>query len=259
MDQSSYGVNRLAGKVAIVTASTEGIGFGIAKRFALEGAKVVVSSRRQSNVDRAILRLAQDGLGERVVGVVCHVAKAEDRRRIFDEAVKLGGPHILVSNASVYPGNWRISECPESVWDKVFEVNVKAAFLLAKEVYPLMQKNGGGRIIFISSVGAYLPLPILGAYTTSKVTLLGLTKELAGEIACENITVNCISPGYIPTGSSERVSQQQKARNVLEAIPLNRYGTPDDIAGVAAFLASDDSSYVTGETIVVAGGLHSRL
>lgn len=83
--KSSYEVNRLAGKVAIVTASTEGIGFGIAKRFALEGAKVVVSSRRQSNVDKAILRLTQDGLGEHVVGVVCHVSKAEDRRRIFDE------------------------------------------------------------------------------------------------------------------------------------------------------------------------------
>lgn len=138
-------------------------------------------------------------------------------------------------------------------------MNVKAAFLLAKEVYPLLQKNGGGRIIFISSVGAYVPSPILGAYTTSKTTLLGLTKEIASEVASDNITVNCIAPGYIPTTFSAGVSQEKLGRKVLEVIPLNRYGTPDDVAGLAAFLASDDSSYITGETIVVGGGMPSRL
>ncbi|KAK5642257.1 hypothetical protein RI129_008424 [Pyrocoelia pectoralis] len=252
--------NRLKGKVAIVTASTDGIGFATAKRFAQEGAKVVISSRHQKNVDRAISQLTKEGLGENVVGTVCHVAKADDRKRIFNEALKLGGPHILVSNAAVNPAMCHITECSESIWDKIFEVNVKASFLLAKEAHTYFQRNGGGRIIFMSSLAGYILSRLLGHYSVSKTALISLAKAIANDVASDNITVNCIAPGYIPTKFSNTAAKWEPLqRTVLTNIPLKRFGTTDDVAGVATFLASDDSSYITGETIVVGGGLASRL
>ncbi|KAK5642116.1 hypothetical protein RI129_008283 [Pyrocoelia pectoralis] len=251
---------RLNDKVAIVTASTDGIGFAIAKRLAQEGAKVVVSSRNQKNVDEALSKLAKDGLSDRVVGTVCHVGKAEDRKRIFDEAVKLGGLDILISNAAVNPTIGPILECSEQVWDKIFEINVKAAFLLAKDAVPLFQKRGGGKIIFISSVGGHRPFPLLGPYSVSKTALLGLTKAIAGDVATDNITVNCIAPGVIETKFSNAITTEGPIREEsLSLIPMKRFGKPDEVASVAAFLASSDANYITGETILVTGGMHARL
>lgn len=251
---------RLDGKVAVVTASTEGIGFAIAKRLAQEGAKVVVSSRNQAKVDAAISQLKKDGLGEKVIGTVCHVGKAEDRKRIFDEAVKLGGLDILVSNAGVSPAMGPILDCSEQVWDKIFELNVKAGFLLAKDAMPHFKKRGGGKIIFISSIGGYQPIPFIGAYCVSKTALLGLTKVIASDVAGDNVTVNCIAPGIIETKFSQPLtSDEANQAHILSLTALKRLGKPDDIAGVAAFLASSDSDYITGETILVTGGIPARL
>lgn len=251
---------RLNNKVAIVTASTDGIGFAIAKRLAQEGAKVIISSRNRKNVDEALSKLAKDGLSERVVGTVCHVGKAEDRKRIFDEAVKLGGLDILVSNAAVNPVMGPILECSEQAWDKIFEINLKAAFLLAKDAVPLFQKRGGGKIIFVSSVGGYRPFTFLGPYSVSKTALLSLAKAIAGDVATDNITVNCIAPGVIETKFSETLTAEGPIQEqILSSIPMKRFGQPDEVASVAAFLASDDANYITGETILVTGGMHARL
>lgn len=189
---------RLEGKICVITASSDGIGFAIAKRIGLEGAKVVISSRKQQNVDEALKKLKS--LGINVIGLVCHVAKAADRKKLFDEAVsKFGGIDILVSNAAVNPGVGSLLDTPEEIWDKIFEVNVKASFLLAKEVKPLIVKRGGGSIVFISSVGGYTPSNLLAAYSVSKTALFGLTKAAALDCVKDNIRVNCVAPGIIET------------------------------------------------------------
>jgi dehydrogenase/reductase SDR family protein 4 len=139
-------------------------------------------------------------------------------------------------------------------------VNVKAAFLLAQEALPLLREKPYGRIIFVSSIGGFHPFELLGAYSVSKTALLGLTKAAAEQLARENITVNCIAPGVIQTRFSSALHETEAAKElVLSKIPMNRLGLPNDISGAAAFLASEDASYVTGETLIIAGGMPSRL
>jgi len=149
----------LDGRVAIVTASTDGIGFSIAERLAQDGAKVVISSRKQKNVDSAVKQLEQKGL--LVTGMVCHVAKEEDREKLIEETVnKFGGIDILISNAAVNPVFGPVLSCPEDAWDKIFDINVKAAFLLAKSTVPHMEKRGKGSIIFVSSIAGFQPISV---------------------------------------------------------------------------------------------------
>ncbi|KAK9743629.1 short chain dehydrogenase [Popillia japonica] len=167
---SYIAAGRLNGKVAIVTASTDGIGYGIAERLGREGAKVIISSRKQKNVDQALEKLKSHKLD--VCGLVCHVANPEDRKRLYDEAIKqYGGINILVSNAAVNPAIGGVLECDESSWDKIFDVNVKSSFMLAKEAVPHLEKQGSGKIVFISSIAGFQPFPLLGAYSQLKAAL----------------------------------------------------------------------------------------
>jgi len=253
-------LKRLSGKICVVTASTDGIGFAIAKRLGLEGAKIVVSSRKQANVDEAVKQLTSQGIAE-VLGVPCHVAKATDRRKLLDETVKkFGGIDVLVSNAAVNPAVSSVLETTEEAWDKIFDVNVKASYLLAKEVKPYIIKRGGGSIVFISSIGGFQPSDVLGAYSVSKTALFGLTKAAALECVKDNIRVNCVAPGVIETRFASALYESETAKEMtLSRIPMRRIGQPDEIGGVVAFLVSEDASYITGETIVAAGGSASRL
>nr|XP_014336663.1 PREDICTED: dehydrogenase/reductase SDR family member 4 isoform X3 [Bos mutus] len=206
--------NPLENKVALVTASTDGIGFAIARRLAQDGAHVVVSSRKQQNVDRAVATLKGEGLS--VMGTVCHVGKAEDRERLVATAVKLhGGVDILISNAAVNPFFGSLMDVPEES---------------------------------------------LGPYNVSKTALLGLTKNLALELAELNVRVNCLAPGLIRTSFS-RVLWEDPARqeSIKAAFQIKRIGEPEDCAGIVSFLCSEDASYITGETVVVAGGSLSHL
>nr|XP_012418433.1 PREDICTED: dehydrogenase/reductase SDR family member 4 isoform X2 [Odobenus rosmarus divergens] len=216
---------QLANKVALVTASTDGIGFAIARRLARDGAHVVISSRKQQNVDRAVAALQGEGLS--VAGTVCHVGKAEDRKR-------------LVAT--------------------ILDINVKATALMTKAVVPEMEKRGGGSVVIVASIGAYVPFPGLGPYNVSKTALLGLTKNLARELDQRNIRVNCLAPGLIKTSFSQ-VLWMDKAReeSIKETMQIRRIGKPDDCAGIVSFLCSEDASYITGETVVVGGGSPSRL
>ncbi|XP_076547620.1 dehydrogenase/reductase SDR family member 4 [Osmia lignaria lignaria] len=255
---SKMNLKRLEGKVAIVTASTQGIGFSIAKRLAEEGAKVVISSRKESNVMKAVERLKSEGL--QASGTICHVGKKEDRAKLFENAKKeYGGLDILVSNAATNPSVSMVLDTPEEVWDKIFDVNVKSTYLLMQESLPLLRKSKSPSIIIVSSISAYTPFSLLGAYAVSKTTLLGITKAAAADLASEGIRVNCIAPGIIKTKFSQAIVEGDAGEASLSMIPMQRFGEPNEIAGVAAFLASDDASYVTGETIVAAGGMHSRL
>ncbi|XP_077289100.1 dehydrogenase/reductase 4 [Arctopsyche grandis] len=251
--------DRLKGKVAIVTASTEGIGYAIAERLANEGASVLVSSRKEKNVTGAIDKLKKQGLI--VEGVVCHVGKKEDRQLLFKTAVeKFGGLDILVSNAAVNPGVGPVLECDEATWDKIFDINVKSAYLLAQESLPHLRKRGGGSIVFVSSIAGLQPMPLLGAYSVSKTTLLGLIKAASIDLGPENIRVNCLAPGIVPTNFSSALTSDKTANEaILNTIPLRRFGKAEEMGATVAFLVSDDAGYITGETIVAAGGMPSRL
>lgn len=203
---TTMSVKRLEGKICVVTASSDGIGFAIAKRLGFEGAKVVVSSRKQANVEEAVKSLKDQGISD-VLGVTCHVSKESDRKKLFDETIKkFGGIDILVSNAAVNPAVSSVLETEEEAWNKIFDVNVKASYLLAKEVKPYIIKRGGGSIVFISSIGGFQPFDLLGAYSVSKTALFGLTKAAALECVKDNIRVNCVAPGVIETKFSAAVS-----------------------------------------------------
>lgn len=203
---STMTAKRLEGKICVVTASSDGIGLAIAKKLGLDGAKVVVSSRKQANVDDAVKLLKSQGIID-VLGVSCHVAKEGDRKKLFEETVKkFGGIDVLVSNAAVNPAVSSVLESSEEAWDKIFDVNVKAAYLLAKEVKPYIINRGGGSIVFISSIGGFQPFDLLGAYSVSKTALFGLTKAASLECVKDNIRVNCVAPGVIETKFSSAVS-----------------------------------------------------
>ncbi|KAH8037106.1 hypothetical protein HPB51_008530 [Rhipicephalus microplus] len=183
------------------------IGYAIAERLAQDGAKVVVSSRKEDKVNQAASRLAAQGLD--VIGAPCHVGKAEDRANLIKLVIdKLGGIDILVSNAGMNPVMAPVLDTPEAAWDKIFDINVKSAFLLTKEIVPHLEKRGGGSIVYVSSIAAYQSFPLLGAYSVSKTALLGLTRAVAEQVAPLNIRVNCIAPGIIKTKFSEAVSVQ---------------------------------------------------
>ncbi|XP_002753694.1 dehydrogenase/reductase SDR family member 4 [Callithrix jacchus] len=259
---ASSGMTRrdpLANKVALVTASTDGIGFAIARRLAQDGAHVVVSSRKQQNVDQAVATLQGEGLS--VTGTVCHVGKAEDRERLVATAVKLhGGIDILVSNAAVNPSFETVMDTTEEVWDKVLHINVKATAMMTKAVVPEMEKRGGGSVVIISSIGAFHPFPGLCSYSVSKTALLGLTKCLAQELAPRNIRVNCLAPGLIKTSFSKMFwTDKEQEKRTKQTLKIRRIGEPEDCAGIVSFLCSEDASYITGETVVVGGGALSRL
>ncbi|XP_065209494.1 dehydrogenase/reductase SDR family member 4-like [Planococcus citri] len=253
-------MNRLIGKVAIVTGSTQGIGFAMARRLAAEGAKVVVSSRQEANVNEAVKKLKHLG-HENITGTVCHVSKPEDRNRLYEEALnKFGGIDILISNAAVNPHVGLTAECTEDKWDKIFDVNVRSSFLLIKEVLPYLKERNGGSIVTVSSIVGLNPLALIGPYSVSKSALISLTKVFANELASHNIRVNCIAPGVYRTSFTKVVLENKSIHDaVLSTIPMRRYGETSDIEGVAAFLCSDDAKYITGETIIVAGGVHCRL
>nr|XP_024086926.2 dehydrogenase/reductase SDR family member 4 isoform X1 [Pongo abelii] len=225
---ASSGMTRrdpLANKVALVTASTDGIGFAIARRLAQDGAHVVVSSRKQQNVDQAVATLQGEGLS--VMGTVCHVGKAEDRERLVATTL---------------------------------DINVKAPALMTKAVVPEMEKRGGGSVVIVSSIAAFSPSPGFSPYNVSKTALLGLTKTLAIELAPRNIRVNCLAPGLIKTSFSRMLwMDKEKEESMKETLRIRRLGEPEDCAGIVSFLCSEDASYITGETVVVGGGTPSRL
>ncbi|KAM4050955.1 dehydrogenase/reductase SDR family member 4-like isoform 1-T2 [Anomaloglossus baeobatrachus] len=250
---------KLEGKVALVTASSDGIGLAIARRLAQDGARVLVSSRKQQNVDKAVKDLRKEGLD--VEGTVCHVGKNEDRVNLVNTAVqKFGGIDILVSNAAVNPFFGNILESTDEVWEKILDINVKAAVLLLKLVVPKMQERGGGSIVIVSSIAGFAPFPTLGPYSVSKTALLGLTKALAPELRHLNIRVNCLAPGLIRTRFSSALWKDEAVLDETKSrLGINRIGEPEDCAGTVSFLCSSDAAYITGETIVVSGGAQSRL
>ncbi|KAL1320324.1 hypothetical protein AAHE18_14G049000 [Arachis hypogaea] len=264
MDVTKFGM-KFQGKVAIVTASTQGIGFSIAERLGLEGASVVISSRKQQNVDAAAEKLRAKGI--EVSAMVCHVSDAQQRKTMISKnhtGEKYGKIDVVVSNAAVNPSVEPILQTQDSVLDKLWEINVKSTILLLKDAAPYLKK--GSCVVLIASVVAYNPPPTMALYGVShKQQFLDLPsfysslEALASEMA-PNTRVNCVVPGFVPTHFTALFTTNDATREDLEGKTLlGKLGRTQDMAAAVAFLASDDASYITGENLVVAGGVPSRL
>jgi len=251
----------LADRVAVVTASTKGIGFAIAKQLGLNGAAVVVSSRKEENVKSAVNSLRMDGI--RCEGTTAHMGVDADRKRLIEFAVKSYGKlDILVSNAASNPHYGDMISVSDTLWEKMLSLNVKGAFQLAKEAIPHLESSGNGNIVFVSSVAGYSPMDGIGAYSVMKTALLGLNKALSQSLAHRGIRVNAIAPGIIRTDFSKLLTDQMESGSGMELdriVPIGRFGEAEECAGAVSFLVSDEASYMTGETIGVNGGMQARL
>ena len=245
--------HRLAGKVAIVTGSGQGIGRATALAFAAEGATVAIATRTLAHGEETLAMIEAAG-GKAILRIVDLADHAAARAMVADVAATCGRLDIVVHNAAAF-GRRTIEEMDEALLDTLFNLNVKACFTLTQAALPHMRKLGGGRIIITSSVtGPKVSMPGSGAYATSKAAVTGFIHTAAIELAADNITVNAIEPGYIDTPALTGLKARYGADNIAKYIPAKRLGRPEEIAGAMLFLASDDSSYVTGETIVVDGG-----
>eukprot|EP00210_Caulerpa_lentillifera_P005702 g5453.t1 len=254
-------MSRFDGKLALITASTAGIGLEIARKLGSEGARVVISSRRESNVQKAERVLLDEGIV--VKGVVCHVGKRDDIRNLVQEALRFGNGKIdvVISNAAANPSASTLAATNERSVDTILNINIKAPIMLVIECIPYLAKNAN--IIFNSSVAAFHQAGIsdtVGMYSVSKTALLGLTKAFANELGKTGIRVNCVAPGMVRTKfSSMFLDNQESKQKVISLTALKRLGTTHEIADVVAFLASYEAAYITGEIIVVSGGMQSRL
>ncbi len=244
----------LKDKVAVITGASKGIGEAIARAYAEAGARVVISSRKQDAVDAVAADLR--ARGHDAVGIAAHVGQMEDLDRLVQQTLDTyGGIDILVNNAAINPVFGPILDTDEAVFDKIMQVNLKGPFELGKRVHPIMKERGGGSVINISSIGGISPEPGLGIYSVSKAALISLTKVMAKEWGDDHIRVNAICPGLIKTKFSTALWQNEKIKNrVLAQQPIKRIGLPEDVVGLALFLASEASAYCTGAVYMVDGG-----
>lgn len=243
----------LSGKLAVVTGASRGIGKGIAIELAREGADVVVNYRDQKDKASEVARDVE-ALGRRTMTVRADVSNAAEVLAMRDTVMAefKSGVDILVNNAAIHHHlkSWEITE---EEWRRIMAVNVDGAFLCTNAFTPSMRSRNWGRVINISSSDAFTGTDHEAHYGTSKAALLGFTKALALELAPYNITVNTIAPGWFDTDMTSGLTGENR-RRALEHVPLHRMGQPVEIGYVAAFLASDRASFITGQTIHVNGG-----
>jgi 3-oxoacyl-[acyl-carrier protein] reductase len=239
----------LTGKAAFITGSTRGIGLAIARAFHRAGAKVTIVGR---DAERA--RTIAEELGERTAGVGCDVALAAQVEAALAAAESALGPvDILVNNAGLTRDNILL-RLGDDDWDAVLDANLKGAFHTTRAVIKGMMKRRTGRIINITSIVGLVGNKGQANYAASKAGLIGFTKSVAKEYAGRGILANCIAPGYIDTDMTSGLPDAAKA-TLLQGIALGRLGRPEDVAGAALFLASDLAAYITGQVLVVDGGL----
>jgi 3-oxoacyl-[acyl-carrier protein] reductase len=243
----------LEGKVAIVTGSSRGIGRAVAERFAANGAKVAVNWVRGEREAQGVVDAINKAGGE-ALSVQCDVSKSADVRRMVRATIdRFGRIDILVNNAGVMVSK-SVLDATEEDWDRTIDINLKGAYLCSKEVAAIMLEQKAGKIINMSSnSGLYHPSAMrFTEYVVSKAGMNGLTKAMALALG-PHITVNAICPGWIKTEMIEGTDPEVEKR-ILQETALARWGTPDEVAGAALFLASKDADFITGELLIVAGG-----
>jgi 2-deoxy-D-gluconate 3-dehydrogenase len=244
----------LSGKVAVVTGGNGGIGLGMARGLAAAGAAVVVAARNAEKSDAAVRDLKSRGASALAVSV--DVTQAADVARMIEETVaRFGRLDVLVNNAGI---NIRhpLHDLDEADWHTVIDTNLSSAFLCCKAVYPVMKRQGAGKIINIGSMMSIFGASFAPAYAASKGGIVQLTKSIASSWARDNIQANAVLPGWIDTDLTRGARQEVPGLNdnVLRRTPAGRWGTIDDMSGIAVFLASPASDFVTGAAIPVDGG-----
>ncbi|HEX3954886.1 MAG TPA: SDR family oxidoreductase [Stellaceae bacterium] len=245
----------LSGKVAIVTGSTRGIGRAIAELFAEAGARVVISSRNQEPCDEVAAAIRDKG-GEAIAIAARISDKPQLEELVAKTKQKWGGVDILVCNAAINPHYGPIGDLTDQVFERMMTNNVLSDLWLAKLVVPDMKARGEGSIIFISSIGGLGSSTVIGMYCVTKAADIALCRNLAAEWGPSGIRVNCIAPGLIVTDFSRALYEDPERRAAREAAtPLRRLGQPEEIAGAALLLASPAGAFITGQTIIVDGGM----
>lgn len=253
---------RLQGKVALITGGGTGIGAGVARRFVEEGAKVVITGRRRQMLDEVAASLAPGSVSV-FAGDVTEEGNAQ---KMVDAALSFGGQlDILVNNAAI-EANYSVVDMDPAIWRQMLEVNLTGPFLMMKAAIPRMKENGGGSIINVASLAGVVAVPSGPAYCTTKAGLIHLTKQVALDYGKDNVRCNVVCPGPVRTSMLE--SNFRPMAEVLNTdmdgvfekmanhVPLHRIARPADIAGLFVFLASDDSNFMTGSTVLIDGGVH---
>ena len=246
----------LEGKVALVTGGSRGIGEATALAFAKAGAAVVVASRKLPDLEKVAEKIR--GLGGRALVVEAHIGRMEQIQNLVDKVVaEFGKVDILVNNAGVSPVYTNALDLEERAWDTVMKLNLKGLFFLSQAVARVMKEHGGGKIINVASVDGFNPEYKVNAYSISKAGVVMATKSMARDWAEYNIRVNAIAPGAISTQmlNAKWPVVPGIKEETLKKIPMNRIAEPEEIAGAMVYLASDASSYVTGQTFIIDGGL----
>jgi NAD(P)-dependent dehydrogenase (short-subunit alcohol dehydrogenase family) len=246
----------LDGKTAIITGGTRGIGLAVAQGFLEAGANVTVSSRKQEHVDDALRGLAAHA--SKLLGVAAHVAQTDDLERLVAATEdRFGAVNVLVNNAGTNPYFGPLVDSKDWAWDKTMDVNLKAPYRLSRLVARRMIATGsGGSIINMASVAGLTASPLQGIYCVSKAALIMLTRVLAKELGPHNIRVNCICPGVIKTRLSEALWKDPHAeQQAVQLKALGRIGQTEELIGAALYFASDASSFTTGASLQVDGGM----
>lgn len=243
---------KLEGKVAIVTGSTSGMGRATAVLFAREGAKVVVTGRNEERAKAVVDQLKNEGL--EAMYVLVDTSKVEDAKLLVDKTIEAYGTIDIIFNNAGSLSMSPLTDVSLEEWEQVFNVNVTSALYLTQLVAPIMKAKGKGVIINTSSVAGFAGHHGYAAYISSKHAMNGLTKSMAWELGPE-IRVNAIAPGLIHTAMVDSIGGLEPLQGMIQGSPLKRAGLPEDIASVALFLASDDSSFIDGQIIKVDGGV----
>ncbi len=259
---------QLRNRVAIVGGASQGIGFGIARRLAAEGARVAIIARREPRLIEAAERIRTE-IGATVLPVVADIRKAEDIRRVVDETVKAFGTLQIVVNNDGAPPVGRLAGFDDAAWQRAVEQNLMGVIRMVREATPHMRAAGGGSVVNITALSAIQPMIGFGLSVATWAGVIGLAKTLSLELAKDRVTINTICPGLIDTPRLNTVfgkRAEQEGRDpglvveeVRQSVPIGRLGTPEDIASLVALLVSPLGSFITGATIQVDGGARQSL
>lgn len=250
------GMFDLTGRVALLTGASKGMGLAMATALAHHGAKVVISARKQDQLDLAAAAINDEVGAERATGIACNIGYKDQLQALVQRTRAEVGPiDIVVGNAGVNPYYGKTSQIPDDAYEKTMKANVQANLWLAQLAVSDMVEKGKGSMMFTSSIGAFKPSEMLGTYGMSKLALIGLVRNLAAEFGPAGVRFNAICPGLIKTDFARELWDNPEVETrIKKDIPLRRLGEPDDFGGLAVYLASDASRYMTGQALTVCGG-----